>query len=98
MLGKWNDILVNAKWTHKEDGFFKIWINGKLTYEHKGKTHLKGDEIEYQLGIYRSFGSRSPGADPTQIVYFDELRYAKSCKKLKLKDLGYSCKEIENQN
>ena len=62
--------------------FFKIWINGKLTYEHKGKTHLKGDEIEYQLGIYRSFGSRSPGTDPTQIVYFDELRYAKSCKNL----------------
>ena len=58
---------------------------------------MKGDEIEYQLGIYRSFGSRSLGADPTQIVYFDELRYAKSCKKLKLKDLGYSCKEIENQ-
>ena len=98
MLGKWNDILVNTKWTHKEDGFFKIWINGKLTYEHKGKTHLKGDEIEYQLGIYRSFGSRSPGADPTQIVYFDELRYAKSCKKLKIKDLGYSCEEIESQN
>ena len=28
MYGKWNDILVNAKWTHKKDGFFKIWING----------------------------------------------------------------------
>ena len=24
MLGKWNDVLVNVKWTHKEDGFFKV--------------------------------------------------------------------------
>ena len=98
MLGKWNDILINAKWTHKDDGFFKIWINGKLTYEHKGKTHLKGEEIEHQLGIYRSYVSRSPGPDPTQIVFYDELRYAKTCKKLKLKDLGYSCEDIENQS
>ena len=98
MLGKWNDILVNVKWTHKDAGFFKIWINGKLTYEHRGKTHLKGEEIEHQLGIYRSFVSRSPGPDPTQIVFYDELRYAKTCKKLKLKDLGYSCEDIENQS
>ena len=98
MLGKWNDILVNAKWTHKDDGFFKIWINGKLTYEHRGKTLLKGDVIEYQLGIYRSFISRLPGPDPTQVVYYDELRYDRSCKKLKLEDLGYSCEEIESQN
>ncbi len=90
--------ISKSKWTHKNDGFFKIWINGKLTYEHRGKTHLKDEEIEHQLGIYRSFVSRSPGPDPTQIVFYDEIRYAKTCKKLKLKNLGYSCKEIENQN
>ena len=38
MLGRWNDILVNAKWTHKKNGFFKIWINGKLAFNHKGMT------------------------------------------------------------
>ena len=43
MFGKWNDILVNAKWTHKKDGFFKIWINGKLKYHWKGKTQHKGE-------------------------------------------------------
>ena len=32
------------------------------------------------------------------IVFYDEIRYAKTCKKLKLEDLGYSCEEIENQN
>ena len=98
VLGKWNDVLVNAKWSHKKDGFFKIWINGKLMFDYKGMTQKTKDEkIEFHFGIYRSFMSRSPGPDPTQIVFYDEIRYAKSCKKLKLKDLGYSCKEIEGQ-
>jgi hypothetical protein len=98
MNGKWNDILVNAKWTHKDDGFFKIWINGKLVFHHKGMTQEKGEQIEFHVGIYRSFVSKTPGTDATQIAYYDEIRHAKTCKKLKLKDLGYSCKEIESQS
>ena len=70
----------------------------KLSYEHKGMTQIKGNRIEHQLGIYRSYKSRNPGPDPTQIIYYDEIRYAKSCKNLKLDDLGYSCKDIESQN
>ena len=97
-LGRWNDILVNAKWTHKENGFFKIWINGKLAFHHKGMTQEKGENIEFHVGIYRSFLSRTPGPDKTQIAYYDEIRHAKTCKKLKINDLGYSCKDIENQN
>ena len=27
MRGKWTDILVHAKWSKKEDGFFKVWVN-----------------------------------------------------------------------
>ena len=98
MLGRWNDILVNAKWTHKKDGFFKIWINGKLAFHHKGMTQEKGELIEFHVGIYRSFISRTPEPDKTQIAYYDEIRHAKTCKKLKINDLGYSCKDIENQN
>ncbi len=97
-LGRWNDILVNAKWTHKENGFFKIWINGKPAFHHKGMTQEKGENIEFHVGIYRSFLSRTPGPDKTQIAYYDEIRHAKTCKKLKINDLGYSCKDIENQN
>ena len=98
MSGKWNDILVNAKWTYKKDGFFKIWINGDLKYHWKGITQHKGERTEYHIGVYRSFIHRTSGPDATQIAYYDEIRFAKSCKKLKLKDLGYTCKEIENQN
>ena len=98
MHGKWNDILVNAKWTHKKDGFFKIWINGKLKYHWKGATQHKGERTEFHVGVYRSFIHRTPEPDPTQIAYYDEIRIAKSCKKLKLKELGYTCQEIESQN
>ena len=42
--------------------------------------------------------SRTAKPDPAQIAYYDEIRHAKSCKKLKLKDLGYTCKEIEIQD
>ena len=67
-------------------------------FDYKGMTQQnKSERIEYHIGIYRSFLSRSPGPDPTQIVFYDEIRFAKSCKKLKLEDLGYSCKGIENQ-
>ena len=97
MYGKWNDILVNVKWTHKKDGFFKIWTNGKLAFHHKGKTQDKDELIEFHIGVYRSYLSNTSNPDATQIAYYDEIRHAKSCKKLKLKDLGYSCKEIEGQ-
>ena len=97
MYGKWNDILVNVKWTHEEDGFFKIWTNGKLAFHHKGKTQDKDELIEFHIGVYRSYLSNTSNPDATQIAYYDEIRHAETCKKLKLKDLGYSCKEIESQ-
>ena len=78
--------------------YFKIWINGKLSYDYKGTTQIKDDRIEHHFGVYRSYLSRRPGLEPIQIVYYDEIRYARSCKKLKLENLGYDCKNIENQS
>ena len=82
MLGKWNDILVNVNWTHKEDGFFKIWVNNKLAYDYKGQTKSKGVRTYYKFGIYRSWISKyksyHKGKEvPTQVVYFDEVRAGK---------------------
>ena len=33
MKGKWTDILINVRYTRKEDGFMKVWINNKLILE-----------------------------------------------------------------
>ena len=97
MLGKWTDVLVNAKWTNKKDGFFKVWVNRKLKAQHTGMTQEKIDDMLFHIGIYRSFLSKTPGPDPTQVAYYDEVRHGNKCKKLKLKELGYFCKDIESQ-
>ena len=48
------------------------------------------------MGIYRGPLPSTP-KNLTQIAYFDQVRFAKSCEKLKLEDLGYSCEELESQ-
>ena len=79
MLGKWNDILINAKWTHKDEGFFKIWVNNNLAFDYKGPTKRKGKNY-FKFGIYRSKVFKKDL--PTQIVYFDEIRTGKTKEKV----------------
>lgn len=99
MLGKWNDILINAYWTDKKDGFFRVWVNGKLSYKYSGPTKSKGKKVYQKFGIYRSFMSRykmtkKVDLAPGQVVYFDEVRTEKLCSNLNLEQLGYDCKDL----
>ena len=95
MLGRWNDVIINAKWTHKDDGLFRIWINGKLIDDYTGPTVEKGLKAYQKFGIYHSFLSRSSLEKiPTQVVYYDEVRTTQSCKRLKLHELGYDCRVL----
>ena len=51
MKGKWHDILINVKWSKKDDGFFKVWVNDKLKYDYSGPT--KTEKYVYEkFGIY----------------------------------------------
>ena len=98
VLGKWHDIILNVKWTTKQDGYLKQWIDGKLVYHYSGITSKpKGAKNNFQFGIYRGPTPKTPKVS-TQVAYYDEIRYAqKSCEKLKLEDLGYSCADLEKQ-
>ena len=97
LLGKWYDHIFNVKWSLKQDGYLKHWINGKLVYHYQGSNLTPGEGVSFQFGIYRGFLNRTP-KDATHVAYYDEVRYAKkSCKKLKLEDLGYSCSDLEGQ-
>ena len=49
--GKWHDILINAKWSKKDDGFFKVWVNDKLKYDYKGPTKTLSYVYE-KIGVY----------------------------------------------
>ena len=96
LFGQWNDIVINANWTSNiKKGFFKLWVNGKLVYHFVGRTVAPKDQITFQFGIYR--GAAQSSGDANHVVYYDEIRKAKSCKKLKLGKLGYSCQDLENQ-
>jgi len=57
MPGNWFDILINVKWTKKDDGFFKVWVNDELKYDYKGPTKTK-EYIYQKFGIYRTGISR----------------------------------------
>ena len=102
IFNKWNDVIMNINYTTKDSGFLKMWINGKLVYHYQGPIKPpKGGKgwsnaSTMQFGIYRM---AETGVHPhTQIQYYDEIRYAKKkCSKLKLEELGYSCKELESQ-
>ena len=55
----WSDFLVNYKWSKKDDGFIKLWLNNKLVYEYTGQTITKNTEYAYlKFGIYRGGLSR----------------------------------------
>ena len=104
--GKWLDFIVNVKWDQKTieeggKGFFKLWINGEQKINYSGQTMHKARQygskykVTFQYGLYNE---RAPGSGYTDadisnpiVVYYDELWRVKSCKKLKLERLGYSC-------
>ena len=75
--------------------FFKLWVNGELVYHYIGRTVVPEDQITVQFGIYRG-AAQSPG-DANHVIFYDEIRKAKSCKKLKLGKLGYNCEDLESQ-
>ena len=70
-------------------------MNGQLSYHYIGRTVAPDDQITVQFGIYR--GATQSSGDANHVVYYDEIRKAKSCKKLKLGKLGFSCQDLENQ-
>ncbi len=103
MVGHWTDVVVNVNMTHKDDGWFKVWVNGKLVYEYHGATKVKAGKSDFQFGIYQSFISEwrevTAKEIPTMVVYFDEIRYSKKgCKRLGIEKLGYSCQALESQS
>jgi len=93
MIGKWTDVVLEFKSTKKKNGIIRVWINGELKYDYKGRTS-DGGRNYYKFGLYQTWVSRinytppMPWIDgtekkksdpyPTQIVYYDDVRIGKS--------------------
>jgi hypothetical protein len=104
-LDRWNDYVLRVRHSLKGDGLLTVWANGELVYDYKGRT-AAGDNPKrkpyFKFGIYNTaMGPNGAPIDgggygngkglPDLVLYFDEVRYAKSCEGLNLADLGYDC-------
>jgi len=74
---RWHDILVHAKWSSGQDGLTRVWVNGQLKAERRGKN-FAGDSLLFRVGIYAPQVNRA-GSRPTQVVYVDELMRGPTC-------------------
>lgn len=79
MKGIWTDISFCLDFTNKR---IDAWVNGEKKVEVlRSPINFKPEAIYFKYGIYRSFISKFKernGDLPTQIVFFDEVRYGKS--------------------
>lgn len=66
LRGKWHDIRVEAYWRNKSDGYFRVFVDGNLAYDYKGRTTV-ANKVFYKLGLYRLAAEIS---SPTLVVYY----------------------------
>lgn len=66
--GQWSDVLLNARWTHTDNGYLKLYIDGELLLERSGPTMVNCDEGPYfKAGVYA-------GLPKGTTVFVDEYR------------------------
>tara|TARA_Y100000996_G_C22458637_1_gene617035 strand:+ start:104 stop:1030 length:927 start_codon:yes stop_codon:yes gene_type:complete len=89
LLGSWTEIIYSTNWhLDPEKGFMKVWIDGKLKVDFKGRSNnKKGQELSLRYGLYSSSMSRykavfETDTMPQRIVFFDGVKEEKSCEKL----------------
>ena len=76
---KWHDIVVHAKWSHSENGWFRVWHNGVQKMNYNGKTLWCYDGVYFKYGVYKTGISRILEKDnKTTTVYYDGIRISKS--------------------
>ena len=90
-LGEWQDIVVNLKSTHEDNGYANIWINGKQVLSYQGPSGFHPRDIPLNdwrrtmhikpVGIYKRGYNKQPG-DPARsekiVVYLDDVRIGKN--------------------
>ena len=76
---RWHDIRVHVKWSTGGDGIFRIWVNGVLKVDRKGRNMKGNDPVMFRFGIYAPQANRAGSNRPTQVVYYDELMRGGSC-------------------
>ncbi|MCB9818540.1 heparin lyase I family protein [Candidatus Nomurabacteria bacterium] len=77
--GKWMDFIVNVNWTGKDNGFIKVWKDGKVIYDRKGTTGYNYDGTGgayLKIGDYKWWWFTQPTSVYRRVLYHDEIRIA----------------------
>lgn len=81
-LGQWNDFVMHLKFTSDADGFIRIWVNGNLELDEKGRNYYE-EHTRYpffKMGLYQSQYKFSGWSENIvwnvneRTLYHDELR------------------------
>lgn len=70
----WHDFVYQVKWTSKDDGFIRVWKNGKQIVDYKGRTEY--DDIEgpfFKMGLYNW-----EDVDRNYVIYHRDYRRGNS--------------------
>lgn len=82
--GRWVDITMQTNFSASDDGYVRIWINGRLSCDYSGPvvsftTTNNKREIMHRRGIYSSWTKRWDRAQegmprPRLVAYYDEFK------------------------
>jgi hypothetical protein len=82
LRGRWHRIEVHARWSRGDDGFMRVWVNGKRKVDHAGPT-MTAEAIYFKYGLYRGALSRYKQAKgvaevPAQTVYYANVKRSRT--------------------
>ena len=102
LLGNWTEIIFNTNWhPDPKKGFMKVWIDGKLKVDFKGRANSKdGRKLTLRYGLYSSYMSYykdtfNTKKMPQRIAFYDGVKSEKNCKKLLDRN---TCENLVSQN
>ena len=78
-LGRWTDWVFHLKWSFGNDGFVKVWKNGKQIVSDNGPNCYNDERGPYfRFGVYKWPWRQSPERARSTVtertIYFDEIR------------------------
>lgn len=75
-VGRWHDVVIEAKWSTGDDGYMRMWINDVQVMDHRGANRSPGNkDVYFKYGVYRP---STPSTPINAVVWFDEVRRGKT--------------------
>jgi len=77
--GKWVEFTMNVNFSSGNDGFVKVWKDGKQIVDFKGKnSDPYRDAVGLKIGIYKQDWARGTySATNTRVLYYDDVKILK---------------------